>query len=331
MSMDHSAGNAVDRCDHRTATTTTAPAMTPDEVIAALSYIKQGQSPRAALEAAMTMREELTPRLLEVLALAPVDVEARQAATDDATAYYLHIFAFYLLAAYREPRAWPLMLDYFVSDADLADKLSGDAFSDDLSGLLVHCYDGKGVGYLERLIETPSLNVSFRQHSLSAYHGLVLTGQAERDRFIAFVARQLDAPGAEQHEWFDWLAINAAHIREPSLKGKIEALWDRGLIAHSGFMTLLRRADVAEIYAEKPHDRHADRFIVREELFADFVDTICRWYWFQPPRQPRPHMSVENWLEYQTSRPVVRVEAKTGRNEPCPCGSGKKYKKCCLD
>lgn len=26
----------------------------------------------------------------------------------------------------------------------------------------------------------------------------------------------------------------------------------------------------------------------------------------------------------------VRTEPKTGRNEPCPCGSGKKYKKCCL-
>jgi preprotein translocase subunit SecA len=24
----------------------------------------------------------------------------------------------------------------------------------------------------------------------------------------------------------------------------------------------------------------------------------------------------------------VRVEAKVGRNDPCPCGSGKKYKKC---
>lgn len=22
---------------------------------------------------------------------------------------------------------------------------------------------------------------------------------------------------------------------------------------------------------------------------------------------------------------------KVGRNDPCPCGSGKKYKKCCLD
>lgn len=26
---------------------------------------------------------------------------------------------------------------------------------------------------------------------------------------------------------------------------------------------------------------------------------------------------------------VVREGAKIGRNEPCPCGSGKKYKKCC--
>jgi preprotein translocase subunit SecA len=26
---------------------------------------------------------------------------------------------------------------------------------------------------------------------------------------------------------------------------------------------------------------------------------------------------------------VVRASAKVGRNDPCPCGSGKKYKKCC--
>jgi preprotein translocase subunit SecA len=27
--------------------------------------------------------------------------------------------------------------------------------------------------------------------------------------------------------------------------------------------------------------------------------------------------------------PVKRKEAKIGRNDPCPCGSGKKYKNCC--
>lgn len=28
---------------------------------------------------------------------------------------------------------------------------------------------------------------------------------------------------------------------------------------------------------------------------------------------------------------TVRIEQKIGRNDPCPCGSGKKYKKCCID
>ena len=32
--------------------------------------------------------------------------------------------------------------------------------------------------------------------------------------------------------------------------------------------------------------------------------------------------------EYQ--EPFVREDRKIGRNEPCPCGSEKKYKKCCL-
>ena len=28
-------------------------------------------------------------------------------------------------------------------------------------------------------------------------------------------------------------------------------------------------------------------------------------------------------------KPIVREEPKVGRNDPCPCGSGKKFKKCC--
>jgi uncharacterized protein YecA (UPF0149 family) len=27
--------------------------------------------------------------------------------------------------------------------------------------------------------------------------------------------------------------------------------------------------------------------------------------------------------------PLLRQSVKVGRNDPCPCGSGKKYKKCC--
>ncbi|MEW6623620.1 MAG: SEC-C metal-binding domain-containing protein [Bacillota bacterium] len=32
--------------------------------------------------------------------------------------------------------------------------------------------------------------------------------------------------------------------------------------------------------------------------------------------------------DYQL-QPYRRSEPKVGRNDPCPCGSGKKYKKCC--
>ena len=30
-----------------------------------------------------------------------------------------------------------------------------------------------------------------------------------------------------------------------------------------------------------------------------------------------------------TKNPIRRVTRKIGRNEPCPCGSGRKFKKCC--
>ena len=32
----------------------------------------------------------------------------------------------------------------------------------------------------------------------------------------------------------------------------------------------------------------------------------------------------------ETKRPVKRTAEKIGRNDPCPCGSGKKYKNCCM-
>lgn len=37
---------------------------------------------------------------------------------------------------------------------------------------------------------------------------------------------------------------------------------------------------------------------------------------------------LEN-IKDQKTRPVVNPIPKVGRNEPCPCGSGKKWKRCC--
>ncbi|MBQ9694652.1 MAG: SEC-C domain-containing protein, partial [Kiritimatiellae bacterium] len=54
------------------------------------------------------------------------------------------------------------------------------------------------------------------------------------------------------------------------------------------------------------------------------------------PQEPQPHGdgSLETLMESLNAKaePIAPVKAatpKVGRNEPCPCGSGKKYKNCC--
>jgi SEC-C motif-containing protein len=54
---------------------------------------------------------------------------------------------------------------------------------------------------------------------------------------------------------------------------------------------------------------------VQHHEVADFVKEEGRWY-FMDGRAPKPAQ-------------VVRQGPKIGRNDPCPCGSKKKYKKCC--
>lgn len=41
---------------------------------------------------------------------------------------------------------------------------------------------------------------------------------------------------------------------------------------------------------------------------------------YAPPHTPSPS---------QSASPYRRSEVKTGRNDPCVCGSGKKFKRCC--
>ena len=40
-------------------------------------------------------------------------------------------------------------------------------------------------------------------------------------------------------------------------------------------------------------------------------------------------LEIEEQNELSTNKPVPAISQKIGRNDPCPCGSEKKYKKCC--
>lgn len=51
--------------------------------------------------------------------------------------------------------------------------------------------------------------------------------------------------------------------------------------------------------------------------------------WFFIDGDAHTHREGEDHHGHQKPQTVVREAAKIGRNEPCSCGSGKKFKKCC--
>lgn len=68
----------------------------------------------------------------------------------------------------------------------------------------------------------------------------------------------------------------------------------------------------------------------KEKLYYNMVAAKATWLYELP--QWEKHLTEEKRKELyksQKNSKTVVNENKVGRNEPCPCGSGKKYKKCC--
>jgi uncharacterized protein len=60
----------------------------------------------------------------------------------------------------------------------------------------------------------------------------------------------------------------------------------------------------------------------REEILSMMIAGLTKIYrYFEPHRRSRASAS--------RPAPLRREACKIGRNEPCPCGSGRKYKRCC--
>jgi len=85
--------------------------------------------------------------------------------------------------------------------------------------------------------------------------------------------------------------------------------------------------DPLQAFKKEAHEMYA-------ELLASIqhavVGDIYRVSLVREP-QPRPMREVRTNVEAQRApQPVRAAGAKVGRNDPCPCGSGKKYKHCCM-
>ena len=66
-----------------------------------------------------------------------------------------------------------------------------------------------------------------------------------------------------------------------------------------------------------------------EKLYYNMLDAKAKWLYTLSGWDDifTPEKCREIHAKWQSDRQAVST--KVGRNEPCPCGSGKKYKKCC--
>ena len=71
------------------------------------------------------------------------------------------------------------------------------------------------------------------------------------------------------------------------------------------------------------HD-HLYEFAVKNIRIYDLMDFNSPNFSYQRPDEPI------GWPRLTVSKPFIK-EKTPGRTDPCPCGSGKKYKKCCID
>lgn len=212
----------------------------------------------------------------------------------------------YLAGLLKLPQAVPVLLDWLHTEDDWLNPLAMDALTnigtDSVVESLVEEYPVSGWSYRFSTAE-----ILGKIHSDLALMACLSVSDLESDRTIR---TQWASSALEQ---FSPRAIDPA--REL-------------ILAEEDDPELLDlREDVLAIA-----DGLGLRFPEEEQWKEDLKQgrTRVRFGWDDvDPEDEVDEWDLEN-EEIQPSTTIVNEQPKVGRNDPCPCGSGKKYKKCCL-
>lgn len=232
--------------------------------------------------------------------------------------------AFILLGLIGSPKAAPALLDYFRLELPWDDMVVEDG--EQVLGRLGPEAINFIITYIGERERDPLLRGV-------AADGLVNIGYFHpkaREPIAAFFRNALaDADEENDPELTDGLVSAAACIDDPNVQEQIDLAFERDAVDYS----MIDEDDVERIRAfETPWSGNRPEsdlmYYFSEKFFA-----MCRaqkekdraWREKKTDSNNKPH------LVSQGTDPYRRETPKIGRNDPCHCGSGKKYKKCCLD
>jgi hypothetical protein len=283
-----------------------------------------GRFPMDAIRAAIEQREAITPellRLVEAIAANPTEVAKRED-------YMLPVFALYLLAQFREKRAYPHIVRMFSAPGETSYHLVGATVAEGLKHIFASVYDGNPAP-LHGLIENDEADEYVRDAAINAIVVLERSAQMPRAEVIEYF-RSLFHGRLRRTPSFAWdgLVCAVADLPAPELLAEVRQTYAEGLIDESVADLAGIERDLAAPKPGRPEDHGLVTDAISEmEHWACFHSEDSRPIEPVEPEVPRPPPSPAP-PAYVAPKPLVRGP-KVGRNDPCPCGSGKKYKKCC--
>jgi hypothetical protein len=311
--------------------------MTVPEIIAALTPYT-GHFPKAAVEAAMARREEVTPHLLRALE------EVAQAPGKVTHQDMLHLFATFLLAQFRDKRAYRPLTAILAAPGETADHLFGDTITERMDNILASVYDGDPEP-VKRLVEGEDVYEFVRGVAVETFMVLTHTGQMPRQE-VADYCRDLFRGKLRRENSQVWnaLACAVADLPAPELVGDLRQAFQDGLVDED-YAELADLERDSLVPFEKKDQWKQEKL---SSLVSDAVTEMSWWAAFaaddgpepsrlppEPIAPPPPLRAIEPEETQAAALATppgagIRRGPKIGRNDPCPCGSGKKHKKCCL-
>lgn len=284
----------------------------------ALRQFSEGEEfPRAAMQWALDHWDEAAPRFIARLRAYAAGANRSDAALD-ALFYVVH-----LCGAKREERAYSPLCQLIADDEDIADLL-GDGVTETLTGILVNVYDGDPEP-LKRAIEAERGDEFARGAALEALGYLVRARGALSDEDMRAYLRRLRRemkPRGESFIWTMW-AATAANLGYDDLRLELATLNKDEFIGEFEFsladfdrQSRLARSDAAGLAGFEEDGARP---------FDDAIGTLSSW-----AASDEEGGAEDEGEGPSFEAPYVNPLRDVGRNDPCPCGSGKKYKKCCL-
>lgn len=290
------------------------------EIINELRYYNR-TFPRAALEEAIKNKEEITPILLDEM---DGMIKNPDITNGD---YMLHIYAIFLLAQFREKKAFPKILELISLPSDQVDVMYDTILTEDLNTILYSTFDGDFKG-LKRVIENPLVNIYARGAALEVYGKLYADEIVTQEEIVTYLRKLLW--GLNNYDTDTDLATTIQGV-----------IIDRHLFEMAEDVQRLYDAHRIDEMMVGQYDDFIDYLYgyenVRERInyLEDVIQAMSWWAAFEQSEENK--LKEEERLKkieemhkemQQQARPATAK--KVGRNDPCPCGSGKKYKKCCL-